>query len=82
MIKEIKRAECGVMEKNIQRAVDRHTVEKMYPTTYGTLSNLASRGLGPKFYKRGRRCLYRVEDLDRYFFEHPIETSDSAEAQK
>ena len=69
-----KRPGCELSER---RAVDRHTVEKMYPTTYGTLANLASRGLGPKFYKRGRRCLYRVEDLDQYFFENPVETFDS-----
>ncbi|MFH0789147.1 MAG: helix-turn-helix domain-containing protein [Pseudomonadota bacterium] len=63
------------------KMVDRKTAAALYSTTYGTLANLACRGLGPKFYRRGTKCLYKVEDLEKYFAAVPVETSDSAEAR-
>jgi excisionase family DNA binding protein len=33
-------------------------------TTYNTLTVWASQKKGPPFYKTGKKCLYRVADLD------------------
>lgn len=64
------------------KMVDRSTAARLFSTTYGTLANLACRGLGPKFYRRGAKILYRVEDLEKYYMAAPVETSDSAGAAK
>jgi len=41
-----------------------------------SMANLASRGKGPKYYKVGRRCLYRYEDLIAWITRHPVKTMD------
>lgn len=64
------------------KMVNRTTAARLFSTTYGTLANLACRGLGPKFYRRGAKVLYKVEDLEKYYTANPVETSDSAEAQR
>ncbi len=64
------------------KMVDRSTAARLFSTTYGTLANLACRGLGPKFYRRGAKILYRVEDLEKYYMAVPVETSDSTEPAK
>ncbi|MDU5248074.1 MAG: helix-turn-helix domain-containing protein [Varibaculum cambriense] len=38
----------------------------------GTLANQRSRGVGPRYYKLGRRVVYRVADLDAWLASHAV----------
>lgn len=40
-----------------------------------TLANLRSQGRGPRWFKRGRRVFYRVEDLERWLMEGEMKTT-------
>ena len=42
-----------------------------------SLANQLSEGLGPKAYRVGRKIYYRVEDLETYLTQSPIQTSES-----
>ena len=35
-----------------------------------TLANLASQGRGPRFFKKGRLCFYRVSEIEAYIMEN------------
>jgi len=45
----------------------------------GTLRNWRSQGKGPRFFKIGRKVIYRPEDIERFLFSHPVLTQDSRE---
>jgi len=45
----------------------------------GTLRNWRSQGKGPRFFKIGRKVIYRPEDIERFLFSRPILTQDSRE---
>ena len=52
-------------------------VEKLFPGLRAkTLANLRSQGRGPRFFKRGRRVFYRVEDLERWLMEGESKTAE------
>ena len=42
-----------------------------------TLNTWRSRGLGPKYYKAGRRVLYKSQDLEEYINSGLVMTRDS-----
>ncbi|MDG2214487.1 MAG: helix-turn-helix domain-containing protein [Verrucomicrobiota bacterium] len=42
-----------------------------------SLANQLSEGLGPKAYRVGRKIYYRVEDLEAYLTQSPIQTNES-----
>jgi len=42
----------------------------------GTLSNMAWKKTGPKFYKVGNRRLYDIDDLDAFVKSNPVLTID------
>jgi hypothetical protein len=42
----------------------------------GTLANLRSKGRGPKYFKRGRKILYKESDVDLWLLENPVMTMD------
>ena len=46
-------------------------------TPLATLETMATRGGGPPFLKRGRRVLYRKEDLDRWLWSSGLRMSTS-----
>ncbi|MBA2848672.1 helix-turn-helix domain-containing protein [Thermosulfuriphilus ammonigenes] len=51
-------------------------VSKLFPgLSPKTLANLRSQGRGPRFFKKGRRVFYRVEDLERWLAEGEVKTS-------
>lgn len=43
----------------------------------GTLNNLRSQGRGPRFYKVGRKVLYKESDLLAWACQCPVQTLDS-----
>jgi hypothetical protein len=51
--------------------------EKTYDLDAGTLANLRAVRRGPKYYKVGRRVLYKVSDLEAWLYGHPVHTIDS-----
>ncbi len=53
----------------------------LYPAlgTTGTLANLRLAKRGPRFFKVGRKVVYRVEDLEAFLFARPVLTRDSVE---
>lgn len=48
----------------------------------GYMRNLRRMGKGPRYYKRGRLCLYRIEDLREWLYVQPVETIDSRRLSK
>ena len=58
--------------------VARSKVESLFPGLNGkTLANQLSEGRGPKAYRVGRKIFYRVEELEAYLTERPIQTVQS-----
>ena len=41
-----------------------------------TLANLRSQGRGPRYFRRGRRVFYRMEDLERWLMEGERKTAE------
>ncbi|MGD0236949.1 MAG: helix-turn-helix domain-containing protein [Syntrophorhabdales bacterium] len=51
-------------------------VAEVYGVSLGTLANLRSRRLGPKFFKQGKSVFYRVEDFESWLMRNPVLTRD------
>jgi len=45
----------------------------------GTLRNWRSQCKGPRFFRVGRKVIYRPQDIEDFLFSHPILTQDSRE---
>lgn len=45
----------------------------------GGLANMRSKKIGPKFFKVGRKVVYRPEDIEAFLFRAPVLTRDSIE---
>lgn len=41
-----------------------------------SLANLRSAGVGPKYYRRGRRIFYKVSDVRDWLTQNPVVTID------
>jgi excisionase family DNA binding protein len=54
----------------VDEAVERFGIPK------GTLNNLRSARKGPRYYKVGKRILYRVDDFQKWIFSNPVLTTD------
>jgi len=54
-----------------------HQVSEMYGIAKGTLGNYRAQRRGPRFYKVGKKVLYRIEDIEAYLFQNPVLTFDS-----
>jgi hypothetical protein len=64
--------------KELQKiAVGRKEAAAIIGVSDGHLANLASRKLGPKFYKCGAKAIYKLSDLEEWAFAHPVLTVDS-----
>jgi Helix-turn-helix domain len=64
-------------EDNLKQvSVTPEQAAKLYGLNPGSLANLRSRKTGPTYYKRGKKVLYKVEDLERWLFEEPVMTID------
>ncbi len=51
-----------------------------YGYAKGTLSNMRSKRIGPRFYKRGAKVFYAIEDFDQWIGERPVLTRDMMNA--
>ena len=52
-------------------------VSEDYPISEGVLGNLRWQKRGPKYFKVGRKVLYRREDIERWLYANPVLTTDS-----
>ena len=48
----------------------------------GTLANWRNQKRGPKFYRVSRKIVYRPEDIEAFLFQNPVQTIDSARADR
>jgi hypothetical protein len=60
-------------------AGDTPTISKMFGIAVGTLQNLRSQGRGPRYYRLGRKILYKIDDVSAWVFSNPQMTLDSHE---
>ncbi len=49
---------------------------KLFGVTPRTLQDLAMKKEGPAFFKRGKVCLYSVEEFEQWATEFPVQTTD------
>ena len=64
-------------KKHIKKAAGAEEIASMYSIAAGTLGNWRSRGEGPRFYRVGRKILYRIKDVESFLFQNPVMTKDS-----
>ncbi|HQO64131.1 MAG TPA: helix-turn-helix domain-containing protein [Syntrophorhabdus sp.] len=48
----------------------------IYGLSEGTLANLRYNKKGPRYFKVGRKVLYRIEDLESWITRQPVLTMD------
>ncbi len=58
------------------RCLSPQDVIRFYPGAgaLGTLANLRSKKQGPKFFKVGKKVVYRPEDIEAWLFRNPVLT--------
>jgi len=71
------------MEKNIfPVAVSPEEAVKLFPClNLGTLANDRSKRRGCRFYKIGKKVVYRVADLEQYVFGSPVQTIEQHDCE-
>ena len=52
-------------------------IAQSYGIPEGTLANMRWQKQGPKYYRIGRRILYKVTDVEAWLFSHLVLTIDS-----
>ena len=69
---------------NPPKALSPKDVVKYYPAmgSEGHLANLRCQGRGPKYYRVGRKIIYKPEDVEAFLFSSPVLTQDSLEPAK
>jgi hypothetical protein len=65
------------MNKEDKRAITPEVASERYGIPTGTLANLRSQKRGCRFFKVGRRVIYRVEDFEKWLTSSPVQTLDS-----
>jgi len=45
----------------------------------GTLRNWRSQGKGPRYFRVGRKVIYRPQDIEMFLFSRPVLTNDARE---
>jgi len=68
--------------KNEQRALSSKDAIERYPVLgcEGSLANMRCKKRGPKFFKAGRKVVYRPCDIEAFLFQNPVQTIDSVES--
>lgn len=61
----------------IRKAVTPKEASEIYPLSVGTLANDRYHKRGPKYFRCGRKILYRVDDLESWLYQSPVLTIDS-----
>ncbi len=65
---------------NTIETLDSKQVVRLYPhvaKTEQVLANLRNQKRGPRYFKVGRKVVYKQEDIEAYLFKNPILTIDS-----
>lgn len=65
-----------------RKALTPKDCKKIYGLNPGTLANLRHQQRGPRFYRRGRKIFYRVEDIEDYIFSNPVQTLDTIKSRR
>lgn len=60
-----------------KKAITADEASVLYGINKGTLANMRSKKRGPKYYKVGRKIVYKVQDFEQWFFSNPVMTIDS-----
>lgn len=63
--------------QNIKQAITAEQASEIYGLSKGSLANLRFARRGPKFFKIGRKILYKVSDLESWLYQNPVQTLDS-----
>ena len=68
--------------KTDQKALSPKDVISSYPVLgcEGSLANMRCKKRGPKFFKAGKKVIYRPADIEAWLFQNPVLTIDSIEA--
>jgi hypothetical protein len=71
------------MNQSTVKALTPKEAIKHYPALgcEGSLANLRSQRRGPKFFKVGRKVVYKPADIEDFLFREPVLTRDSIEAR-
>ncbi len=64
-------------ELNSKKALTPEEAAEAYGLNRGSLANMRLRKEGPRFYRIGRKVIYKVEDLERWLYATPVHTVDS-----
>ena len=59
-----------------QVSVTPEQAAKLYGLNPVSLANMRCRKQGPRYFRVGKKVLYKVEDLERWLFEEPVMTID------
>lgn len=61
--------------------VSRQEIPKLFPGLKAqTLANLASKGQGPKYYRKGKLSWYVVSEVRAWLTTNPVQTSEDFES--
>ena len=52
-------------------------ISSIYGIPEGSLANMRCKRIGPKFYKAGRKVIYRAADVEAWLYSQPVLTRDS-----
>ena len=70
------------MEKKVFQARMVSTIEaaELFSVSTGTLQNWRSLKVGPRYFKMGRKILYKLDDLEAFFMSTPVLPMEGMEA--
>lgn len=60
----------------IPQALTPQDCREIYGLNPGTLANMRFQRIGPRYYKLGRKVLYKAEDIERWLNENVVLTRD------
>jgi len=60
-----------------RRTITPQQAAEIYGLNVGTLCNLRCNKRGPKYFRCGRKVLYKIEDLEEWLLGNPVLTIDS-----
>lgn len=67
------------MNTNTRKALTPQDCRDIYGLNPGTLANMRFSKTGPRYYKLGKKVLYRVEDIEQWLNANVVLTRDSIE---
>jgi len=74
--------EGGMIMNPTKKALTAKEVTEVYPAltqSEGVLANWRSQKVGPRYFKVGRKVVYKPDDIEAFLFQNPVLTIDSIE---